>query len=121
MIDLVWMGKGWRFLVPTFQAALDRILASETAAKVRIASWTADDRLDLSSLAGANVLIPTMEPLGEDELSAAGDSLKLVFQPATGVDNICTEACKKAGKRCCLIEEIMWSTLSHFVNHRSYQ
>lgn len=98
MIDLVWMGKGWRFLVPTFQAALDRTLAKETPAKLRIASRTADDKLDLASLAGANILIPTMEQCAERELAAAGETLKLVFQPASGIDNISKEACKRAGR-----------------------
>eukprot|EP00656_Telonema_subtile_P038813 TRINITY_DN43985_c0_g1_i2.p1 TRINITY_DN43985_c0_g1~~TRINITY_DN43985_c0_g1_i2.p1 ORF type:complete len:315 (+),score=62.22 TRINITY_DN43985_c0_g1_i2:112-1056(+) len=92
MLDVVWMGKGWRNLIPRFQACLDKELGPNTST-IRVASRLADGSLHTPCLQGANVLIPTMERCCDEHLAAAGPDLKLVYQPATGYDNISVDAC----------------------------
>lgn len=97
-IDILWLHKGWQFVIPTFQQYLDKDLPENYSAKIRIAERNKDGSLDLKCLKGANVLIPMMEKCGREVIEAAGEDLMLIYQPATGIDNISTEACKSAGK-----------------------
>ena len=76
-VDIVWMHNGWDFLVPMMQQRLDTI--SSHRCVIRQATYDAHGRLELSSLAGARVLVPAMAPISSDTLDAAGPGVELVY------------------------------------------
>mmetsp|Transcript_1984 Transcript_1984/g.2291 ORF Transcript_1984/g.2291 Transcript_1984/m.2291 type:complete len:320 (-) Transcript_1984:349-1308(-) len=100
-VDIVWMSKGWLSLVPIFNRTLKKLCSPTISAHIRVAERTNDDKIILSSLEGAHVLIPTMQQCGIDELKAAGGNLQLVYQPAAGYDNINVEDCRSFGVPFC--------------------
>jgi len=98
-LDIVWMGRGWHFLVPRFQRALD---AKGVRGTIRICPRLPSTDIDVSGLKGADILIPTMEKCGQAALDACGPGKpQLVYQPAAGYDVVDVAAFKAAGIPVC--------------------
>ena len=92
--------NGWKFLVPIMQNRLDQSITTHKCV-IREASYTDDGRLRVDSLSGANVLIPAMSPLTSRELDAAGQGVRLVYQPAVDTSLISRSALRDRGIPAC--------------------
>jgi glyoxylate reductase len=87
--DVLWCLDAWHDLYACFAAALP------PWARLRMFDPAAGTLA--SQCSGAAVLIPTTGPVNGAAIAAAGPSLRLIAQPASGTDNIDLAAARSAG------------------------